>query len=143
MKLLKIIGHPVFVMCVFLLILISGESLGGFYLLYILLGILHGAPHALLAVIGLCMLFIGYKFWSTKSAIIKPCLYILGIAVMVLALVVFFERSKGYNDGTFSQTIPIISLVVFSLCAFCCLINSFIMLTRGLKNKQDRISILS
>ena len=44
MKKIKIITHPVTLILCFFLILISGEHLGGFYLLYILLGLLFASP---------------------------------------------------------------------------------------------------
>lgn len=50
MKMIKLFTHPVVIIIAFLLILINGEHLGGFYLLYILLGLPHGAVHSLLAI---------------------------------------------------------------------------------------------
>ena len=58
MKMIKLFTHPVVIIIAFLLILISGEHLGGFYLLYILLGLSHGAVHSLLAIDGMAYCFL-------------------------------------------------------------------------------------
>lgn len=116
MKLIKIIGHPVMVMCIFLLLLISGESFGGFYLIYFLIGLPHGVPHALLALAGLGVMFTGYKIYRNQFHIIKPLLYLLGSGLMILALVTFFAASKGYNDPTFHQAVPLFTFVLFGIC---------------------------
>lgn len=143
MKIIKTIGHPVLVMSMFLLILISGEHLGGVYLFYILLGLPYGAPHSIIALTGLATIFIGYKIYRSKPNILKHVLYVVGIAVMILALITFFERSRGYNDSTFSQTASLISLGLFSLCAFCCIIQSVWMAAKIYKNKNDKLGIAS
>lgn len=139
MKIINIIGHPVLVMCMFLLIIISGEHFGGFYLLYILMGLSGGAPHAILALVGLLFVFIGYKVYRSKPNIIKPFLYVIGISNMILALITFFDKSQGYNDGTFVQTVPLITLILFSLCTFFCIIHTFWLAAKILKTKDLKI----
>lgn len=116
MKLIKIVGHPVLVMCFFLLLLISGEGFGGFYLIYLLIGLPHGVPHALLALAGLGAMFTGYKIYRKQSHVIKPLLYLLGSGLMVSALVAFFTASKGYNDPTFHQAVPLVTFILFGVC---------------------------
>lgn len=143
MKIIKIIGHPVLVMSLYLLILISGESFGGFYLLYILMGLPFGALHAVTALIGLCLVFFGYKVYRTKPSLLKPLLYILGISTMMIALVLFFERSNGYNDATFYQTIPLVSLMLYSLSALCFIINAFILVVKFFRHRKGAIQALS
>lgn len=116
MTLVKIIGHPISVMSVFLLILISGEQFGGFYLLYLLMGLPHGAPHAIIALSGLLAMFIGYKVHYQKVRAFKPLMYILSCLLMTAALFTFFSSSNGYNDSTFSQAIPLITLAIWVIC---------------------------
>src|SRR5687768_697513 len=125
MKIISIIGHPVLVMSLFLLIMISGEHFGGFYLLYLIMGLYGGASHSILAISGLAILFTGYKIYRSKPKTLKPLLYLLGISIMVWSLITFFDNSQGYNHGTFYQTVPFITLLLFGLSAFFCLINSF------------------
>lgn len=143
MKIINIIGHPVLVMSLYLLILISGESFGGFYLLYILMGLPFGAIHAVTALIGLCLVFIGYKIYRKKPSLLKPFLYILGISTMIIALVLFFERSNGYNDATFYQTIPLITFILYSLSALCFIINAFLLVARFFRHKKGIIQAFS
>ena len=131
MKLLKIIGHPVTVMVMFIFIIISGEHLGGFYLLYILLGLPHGAPHSILALVGILSMLLSYKLVRSRPAFLKPTLSFIGISVMVLALTTFFGRSEGYNDNTFSQTVPVISICLFAFFSICCLVLSVYTAVKG------------
>jgi Na+/melibiose symporter-like transporter len=119
MNLIKIIGHPIAVMSMYLLLIISGQSFGGFYLLYILLGLPHGVPDAILAVTGLGLMLLGYKLFRKRYNPVKPLLYTVSIAVMIYSLVVFFRLSKGYNDPTFHQTVPLISFALFGVCVSC------------------------
>jgi len=119
MKLIKILGHPVSVISMFLLLLISGESFGGFYLLYICLGLPYGVPHAMIAIGALAAMLIGYNFNRNQFTFFKPLLYLISITLMLLALITFFSDSKGYNDATFNQTVPLISFSIFGLCVLC------------------------
>lgn len=139
MKLIKILGHPIAVTIMFMLIIIGGKHLGGFYLLYILLGLPYGASHALIAVAGLAAMLSAYRMKSSKYLIIKPTLNITGILSMILALVVFFERSDGYNNETFHQVIPLITLGLFALCILCCLINSILLIVNT--SSTDKTSV--
>ena len=117
MKMIKLFTHPVVIIIAFLLILISGEHLGGFYLLYILLGLPHGAVHSLLAIVGIGLLFFtNYKYQQQFIFNIEPVLNIMGLIMLMLSLFLFFYNDKNhYNYGTFYQTIPVILLVVFAL----------------------------
>lgn len=143
MKVINFIGHPVLVMSIYLLIMISGEHFGGFYLLYILMGLPNGASHALLATCGLAILLISYKIYRTKPHILKPVSTMLGLSVMVLALITFFENSQGYNDDTFYQTFPLITMFLFALCVFCCIVQSIGNLFRVLKAPKDPLGMVS
>jgi drug/metabolite transporter (DMT)-like permease len=88
-------------------------------------------------------MFIGYKIYRSKLNILKPVLYIVGIAAMILALITFFERSHGYNDSTFSQTASLISLGLFGICAFCCFLQSVLIAINIYKNKNDKLRVAS
>lgn len=143
MKIIKIIGHPVLVMSLFLLLLISGEAFGGFYVIYVLLGLSHGVPHALLATGGLGCMLTGYKIYRRQIHPIKPALYVIGNALMILALVTFFSASKGYNDPTFHQTIPLTSFILFGLCMLCNLILSGNLFIRGMNQKDNNLKVAS
>ena len=116
MKVFKILTHPVLLIISFLFILISGEHLGGFYALYILLALPHGWLHSLLALIGIIILILSYNVYKNKAS--GNILNIAGAVMLVFSIVTFFYADKeGYNYGTFYQTMPIISLVLFGLLA--------------------------
>lgn len=119
MKIIKIIGHPVSVMSMYLLLLISGQSFGGFYILYIFLGLPHGVPDAIVSTFGLGTMFLGYKIYRKEFNPVKPLLYIIGNAVMILGLILFFQNTKGYNDATFHQAFPLFTFAVFGICVLC------------------------
>ena len=131
MKLLKIIGHPVTVMVMFLFIIIIGEHLGGFYLLYILLGLPYGAPHSIIALAGLLTMLLGCKLDRRRQAFLKPPLYFIGVSAKTVALITFFKESEGYNDNTFSQTVPVISICLFAFFSICCLVLSVCTAVKG------------
>ncbi len=61
MKALKIIGHPVLLISLYLLLIIEGDQFGGFYLLYLVMAIPHGVPYAIVALIAFLCVFTGYK----------------------------------------------------------------------------------
>lgn len=134
MKVIKVIGHPVLVMCMYLLILISGEQFGGFYLLYIAMGLPYGAPHSLIALAGLSIMLLGYKIHPKRIAKVKPLLYFLGDSLMATALFVFFSNSKGYNNSTFNQIVPLISLGLFCVC----LLSNLVLILLKVQNKNDK-----
>lgn len=143
MKLIKIIGHPVLVMSMFLLLIISGESFGGFYLIFLLLGLPHGVPHALIAIGGLATMLAGYKVYRKEFNPIKPLLYILGNTLMIFALVTFFQDSKGYNDGTFHQGVPLVSFILFGLCVLFNLVVSFTLFGKAVKKSDKNLKVAS
>jgi len=114
MKALNIATHPVLLIVSFLFILISGEHLGGFYALYLLLALPHGWLHSILAVAGILILALSFNLKKNGRVISNNILNIVGAILLVLSIVVFFYADKeGYNYGTFYQTVPIISLVLF------------------------------
>jgi hypothetical protein len=128
MKAFKVIGHPVLLMSLFLLLIIEGDNFGGFYLLYLLLALPHGALYAVIAVAGLTSVFTGYKIYRIRTHPIKPMLYLLGVALMILSLFIFF--GKGNKNATFKELIPLTSFVLFGISLTFFLINSFVMLLK-------------
>lgn len=132
MKVFKIITHPFLLITIFLFILISGEHWGGFYLLYLLLALPHGGIHSIIAITGISMLIISfYRYRKTKSFLIEPILNTLGSLLLVLSLILFFYNDKqGYNDGTFHQVIPLITLGIFSLVTLFFITDNIYRLTK-------------
>jgi hypothetical protein len=119
MKIIKIIGHPVSVMCMYLLLIISGESFGGFYTLFVFMRLFHGVPDAIVSTLGLGMMLLGYKTCRQRYHPIKTALYLLGNGLMITGLALFFEVSKGYNESTFHQAVPLFTFALFGLFVLC------------------------
>lgn len=132
MKTIKIISHPVTLITCFLLVLISGQHLGGFYLLYILLGLPHGAIHSILATAGIAIiLFSSYKYKREFNYLIEPILNMTGVTMLSFSLLVFFVNDKErYNYSTFDQTVPVISLILFGIVALSFSLYNLISLFR-------------
>ncbi len=138
MKLLTIITHPFVVITLFYLILVSGEHIGGPYALYILLALPHGGVHAVLALLGTGLILLSYgKFHRQHKYLLEPLLNVFGVGSLLLSLYTFFVRSKGYNDGTFDQAVPLVSLALFGLAAIGFLLYSMI---GYVKLKRDQSS---
>lgn len=140
MKIIQIIGHPVCVMCLYLLLLISGQSFGGFYILYIFMGLPNGTPDALVSTLGLGLMFLGYKVYRKRFHPIKPLLYIIGNVVMILGLVLFFQVTKGYNDATFQQAVPLMTFVLYGICVLCNIFLSILLFVQ--KEKSNHLHII-
>jgi hypothetical protein len=126
MKTIKLLVHPFVLIISFLLILISGEHLGGFYLLYLLLALPIGASHSLLALIGIISILFSYhKYKEKQNFLFQNVINIIGLLFLLLSIYVFFANDKErYNYGTFSQTVPLITLIIFVLISVCFLIQN-------------------
>lgn len=143
MKILKILGHPVMVITLFLLLLISGEHFGGFYLIYIFLGLPHGALHSIVAIAGMGITALGYGFRAAMKGVVQPVSSLVGISFMVAALFIFFINSKGYNDGTFHQTVPLISFTFFGISVLCNGLVSMVQLLGARPKDPKSLNIVS
>jgi hypothetical protein len=127
MKIFKILSHPYTFIFSFLFIVISGEHLGGFYALYILLGLLPGAVHSLLGFFGALILIISYQLPRTTKAYLKQGLNVIGAAMMCLSIYLFFKNDTSrYNWGTFDKEVPVFTLVLFGILGICFLIGTFL-----------------
>ncbi|MEP7375292.1 MAG: hypothetical protein ABI675_17965 [Chitinophagaceae bacterium] len=137
MKVIYILTHPVLVLSLFCTIMINGESFGGPYLLYVLMAIPHGGIHAILALTGAGIILFGYgKYHRQSKFIIDPLLNIIGTFSLYLSLLFFFYRSWDYNEGTFAQTVPLLSIALFGAASFGSLIWS---VTRFAKTKPNEL----
>lgn len=130
MKIFKIITHPATIIICFLLVLINGENWAGFFLMYILLGLSHGAIHSILAVTGIgILLFSFFKYKKQFMYRAESVLNIFGALLLFLSLFLFFYRDKdNYNIATFYQTIPVLVISIFGLLLIIFLVNNFFKL---------------
>ena len=113
MKVIRWIGHPIIFICVYLLLITEGVNFGGFYMLYLLLALPHGALYAALAIVGIAFIIIGFNLSRVNKAI-KPILYLLGLLSMILSLLNFF--ATGDQTNTFKSTVPLISFILLRIC---------------------------
>lgn len=114
----KIIMHPLALIISFMIILISGQHTGGFYIIYLVMGVLHGAVHALLGFAGIVLLLPGLIIEQRKQASSIYLLNIFGTICMFLSLFLFFFMDEQqYNAATFYQVIPLCTIVLFCFLA--------------------------
>jgi len=120
MKLIKLVGHPVVLIILYLLLIIEGDQFGGFFLLYLVLSVPHFILYSVVASAGLLFVILAFnlenKYWK-----LVPIFYVLGYALMITSLVLFF--AKGNKWKTFELTVPLISFILFGISSICYLIN--------------------
>jgi predicted permease len=117
MKVIKWIGHPVVLICAYLLFITEGENFGGFYMVYLMLALPHGVPYAVLAALGIACVVLGFNFNKNLIYWIKPLLYLIGLILMVSSLINFF--ATGDQSGTFQEKVPLATFVIVCVCFFC------------------------
>ena len=141
MKLFKILSHPYTLIISFLMILISGQHLGGFYMFYILLALPHGGVHSLFALAGIIILLINYnQHDNEKRSNIKMLLNLSGLAFLLVSIVLFFLNDRQhYNWDTFQQIIPISTLLLFIVIASCFLLKTTGVMP-GFGKRNHRVS---
>lgn len=126
MKHFRILSHPYTLLFCFSFMIISGESTGGFYIMYILLGLLHGVLHSLLGFYGMLLLIISYHLPLKRNFFIRQILSVVGVSLMAASVFFFFRNdSAHYNWGTFEQGFPMFTLVFTVLIAICFLAGTF------------------
>jgi integral membrane sensor domain MASE1 len=138
MKLIKIVTHPYIIIISFFIILINGEGFGGFYLLYLLMGLPYGAIHSLLAFFGIViLLFAYYKFRKKKERIIECLTEIFAVFLLILSLSAFFYNDKQhYNYGTFTELVPVIMLILFLLIAMISILTNILMIYKNITSRN-------
>jgi hypothetical protein len=124
MKLISIISHPVTLIISFLMIMISGKSIGGFYVLYFVLGLPYGQLYSIVALAGIMAILCAIYVKSRRSRV-KAIINLSGVMFLFCSVFLFFYNDKdGYNYGTFYQSVPIMSFLLFLMIAFCFLLRN-------------------
>jgi uncharacterized membrane protein len=134
MKIIKILGHPYALVISFLFLLISGEHLGGFYILYLLIALPHGGLHSILAIIGIAAILVAFhrNIKLTTSALLS----IVGFALLIVSVYLFFANdTTHYNSDTFFQTAPLTTFFIFGFIGICFLISQLSHFVRS-NNRQ-------
>lgn len=127
MKAVKIVSNPYTLTISFLFIIISGQHLGGFYIIYLLLALPHFGIYAILALIGILLLLITFHSKKLKSSITGPIVNIVGALMLSASIFLFFYTdNEHYNYGTFYQLVPLVTLILFSIISLTSIvINAF------------------
>lgn len=130
MRAIKIIGHPVFLISIFLLFIIEGDHFGGFYLLYLLFALPHAALYAITAIAGIALVIGGFQAKTLKWAQI---LSLTGLLLMIISLLIFFGKSDktGVNE-TFYDTVPLLSFILLCLSMICFILRTIFIDVRPL-----------
>jgi len=133
----KLITHPLTVIATFLIIIISGQQFGGFYLLYLILGLPHAAIHSITGVCGIALLLFNIlqsKLWNRNQ--ISALINLGGIVLLWLSLFLFFNNDKSnYNIATFYQLLPQILLLLFLIISIYFFVDNILILLKHSKNK--------
>lgn len=139
MRIVNIFAAPYSLIAAFCLLLISGEHLGGFYLLYLLLALPHGGLHALLALAGIALLVLTHKYGTREGfSAVRLTGAVAGVALMIGSLYAFFNyNATGYNDGTFEQAVPIATFILAGCLAFVFLFCNILFYVRVHKSDPD------
>lgn len=141
MKIFKILSHPYTLIFCFSFMIISGESTGGFYIMYILLGLLHGVLHSLLGFYGILALMIGQHLSTRRNRYLQKAVFVIGVTLMFASVFFFFKNdTEHYNWGTFEQGLPMFTLGFTVLIAICFLVNTFLKIRPKNGSKQGVLS---
>ncbi len=128
MKVFEMITDPLLIIFCFAFILISGENFGGFYGMYIFIGLQHGMVHSILAVMGIILFIISKLLFGGRfKRTVEPIINLTGITFLVISIVLFFTRDREhFNYPTFYQTLPLIILCLFALLAIIFIIRNIL-----------------
>lgn len=132
MKRINLIGHPIVFITLYLLLMIEGkEHFASIYLVFVYNALKEGFLYAILAAVGLSLVFTGYNIYRKNLHPLKPVLYLAGMLLMILSLFVFFR--DGYKSGTFEYFMPVLLFILFSISGVFFLWSTISILIRFLQ----------
>ena len=139
-KLINIITHPLTIIISFLMIIIVGQDLGGFYIFYIILAIPHFGIHAMLAILGILILLINYySLRKYAGYLIHQLLNIVGVLLLALSLYTFFYQDPDhYNEATLHQVIPLIIIGIYFVFSTSFLIQNLLSVFKNRRNSVGK-----
>ncbi|MGZ3749648.1 MAG: hypothetical protein ACXVLT_03940 [Flavisolibacter sp.] len=142
MKALRIIGSPIAIISMFLFILISGEAFGGPYLIYLILGLPHGANYCLTGIFGIGLLLVCRKI---NNIGIQKWVYVLlsfmGILLLLSSLLFFFSRERlRYNYDTFLSSLPIFTIILFGITIVSWIVINLIEILKAKKHPDRNLT---
>lgn len=134
MKAIKVITNSYTLIISFLIIIISGQHLGGFYIIYLLIALPYFGIHSILALVGIILLLIIYHNKKNRCFIIRPLINLVSVLMLIASIYMFFYNDKEhYNYGTFYQLVPQITLIVFSFIALSFIVRNIVSVFKSSK----------
>lgn len=121
MKIILMVGYPLVLLTLFFLLVFEGASFGGFYVVYMLLGLKNSAPFSLWAATGTGMVLGSFLASQHGDRPWKSFVAILGIVLMVVSLFLFYESVTDAGSG--KLTLMIFPVCLFGLSGICFLIT--------------------
>ena len=135
MKIINFITNPWTIIISFLMIIINGQHIGGFYFLYILLALPHAGDYAILAGLGIFLLLIGYYNQRIKNVTIQPIIYLIGVLLLHGSIFIFFYNDHEHtNYGTFYKLVPQITLILFASISISFIVKSTLTIYKIITN---------
>ncbi|HEX8331183.1 MAG TPA: hypothetical protein VF622_01105 [Segetibacter sp.] len=124
MKAIKVVTNPITLIISFLLIMISGKSIGGFYVLYLVFALPFAQSYSLLGLAGILVLVFS-RFIKLRGSRIRAITNLAGASLLFCSLALFFYNDvEKYNHGTFYQLVPLMTFVLFSIIALMFLLRN-------------------
>ena len=138
MKVITIIKSPIALMISFCLIIISGEQTGGFYIIYLIMGLIKASSmHSILGLAGILLLFAGITSSYSKKIFLASLFKCIAVLMMIFSLILFFYNdSRQYNIATFHQIIPLATVVLFGILSLIFLLFNVRELVNNVQRKK-------
>ena len=139
----KFLGNPIVVVISFLVILISGEQFGGFYLMYLFIGLSHGAVYSIAGIVGIALLLLNIlQSKNANRSGPKALINVAGTLSLWLSLFLFFYNDKSdYNISTFQELVPQLLMLIFIVTSIFFFFSNLLLLLRNSKNSFYRSTI--
>ena len=122
----RFILSPITLVLLFSFLIISGKSSAYFYVILVVMGLSVSALHSIFGLAGIIILLSSFM---TKEKQLIAVSRLLGALCLSTSLVMFFTQSgANYNYNTFTESLPLIFLIIFSLAVIFFIMNQIMIL---------------
>ena len=99
--------------------------------MYLVMALPGGAGFSIIAAIGIGLIMFNLlKFKRAKHYRIEAIVNIIGACLLLLSLIMFFYNDKNnYNQQTFYQVVPLLTIMLFIIITVCFVIDNVINLS--------------
>lgn len=121
MKLLTIISHPYTLLTSFFFIIVGGQQIDTFYLLYLVTGLPNGSWYSIAGLLGIgVILYSHIRYREHDTSMDEHFTNLIGVIMLVLSLFLFFYSNSGAFDyGAFNQWVLLTSIMIFCIFVTC------------------------